>query len=118
MGANFLDMKWQSRAFFMGSYGIGISRLLAVAVESKHDEKGMIWGRELAPFELIIIVSSIKDDEQIKFSEEIYEFAKSLGIRVILDDRNERFGVKMSEFELIGFPYAIIVGKGAKRSQS
>lgn len=117
MGANFLDRNGKAVPFFMGCYGIGISRLLAVAVESKHDEKGMIWGRELAPFELIIIVSSIKDDEQIKFSEEIYEFAKSLGIRVILDDRNERFGVKMSEFELIGFPYAIIVGKGLKEAK-
>lgn len=117
MGANFLDRNGKSVPFFMGCYGIGVSRLLAVAVESRHDEKGMIWSKELAPFELIIIVSSIKDEEQMKFGDEIYEFAKSLGVKVILDDRNERFGVKMSEFELIGFPYAIIVGKGLKDSK-
>lgn len=117
MNANFLDRNGKSVPFFMGCYGIGVSRLVAVAVESKHDEKGMIWNKELAPFELIIIVSSIKDEEQMKFGEEIYEFAKDCGIKVILDDRNERFGVKMSEFELIGFPYAIIVGKGLKDSK-
>lgn len=114
MNANFLDRNGKSIPFYMGCYGIGVSRLLAVAVESKHDDKGMIWGKELAPFELVIIISSIKDEDQVKFSQDLYEFAKSKGIKVLLDDRNERFGVKMSEFELIGIPYAILVGKGLK----
>ncbi|NLY04245.1 MAG: proline--tRNA ligase [Campylobacter sp.] len=114
MEANFLDRNGKAKPFYMGCYGIGVSRLIAVAVESSHDEKGVIWSKELAPFELVIIISSLKDEEQVEFANKIYKYAQNLGIKVLLDDRDERYGVKISEFELIGFPCALIIGKGLK----
>ena len=112
MGATFLDENGKAKPFIMGCYGIGVSRLVAVAVEASHDEKGIIWNETLAPFKFEIIVSNLKDEEGVKFAQELYESLRAAGVSVLLDDRNERFGVKMSEFELMGFPYAVIVGKG------
>ena len=112
MGATFLDENGKAKPFIMGCYGIGVSRLVAVAVEASHDEKGIIWNETLAPFKFEIIVSNLKDDEGVKFAQGLYESLRAAGVSVLLDDRNERFGVKMSEFELMGFPYAVIVGKG------
>lgn len=109
MNANFLDENGKSQPFFMGCYGIGVSRLVAVAVEASCDERGIIWNKTLAPFLLDIIISNIKDEEQLRVANEIYEKVDQKS--VIMDDRNERFGFKMSDFELIGFPYALIVGK-------
>ncbi|NLK66502.1 MAG: proline--tRNA ligase, partial [Campylobacteraceae bacterium] len=111
MNATFLDENGKAKNFVMGCYGIGVSRLVAVAIESSHDEKGCIWNRNIAPFELNIIISNLKDEEQVSFATNLYSECRSLGINAILDDRNERFGVKMNDFELIGFPYAILVGK-------
>lgn len=111
MNATFLDENGKAKPYFMGCYGIGVTRLLAVITEQNHDEKGCIWSKENAPFELEIIISNVKDDAQVKFANEIYEKCQNLGILVLLDDRAERFGVKMNDFELIGFPYAILVGK-------
>lgn len=112
MGTTFLDENGKAKPFIMGCYGIGVSRLVAVAVEASHDEKGIIWNKTLAPFKFEIIVSNLKDEEGVKFAKELYEDLRAAGVSVLLDDRNERFGVKMSEFELMGFPYAVIVGKG------
>ena len=112
MGATFLDENGKAKPFIMGCYGIGVSRLVAVAVEASHDEKGIIWNETLAPFKFEIIVSNLKDEEGVKFAQGIYDDLREAGVSVLLDDRNERFGVKMSEFELMGFPYAVIVGKG------
>ena len=112
MGATFLDENGKAKPFIMGCYGIGVSRLVAVAVEASHDEKGIIWNETLTPFKFEIIVSNLKDEDGVKFAQGLYEDLRTAGVSVLLDDRNERFGVKMSEFELMGFPYAVIVGKG------
>lgn len=112
MGATFLDENGKAKPFIMGCYGIGVSRLVAVAVEAKHDEKGIIWNETLTPFKFEIIISNLKDEEGVKFAQGLYDDLREVGVSVLLDDRNERFGVKMSEFELMGFPYAVIVGKG------
>ncbi len=117
MNANFLDENGKSQAFYMGCYGIGVSRLVAVAIEASHDEKGCIWNKALAPFVLEIIVSNIKDEKALEFANKLYEDLQNLGIEVLLDDRNERFGVKMNDFELMGFPYALIVGKGLENDE-
>lgn len=111
MNATFLNENGKATPFYMGCYGIGVSRLMAVMVEANHDEKGCIWNKQTAPFILEIIISNAKDIEMVKFGEEIYGKCKALGIKVLLDDRNERFGVKMNDFELIGFPYALLIGK-------
>ncbi len=114
LDATFLDRNGKRVPFIMGTYGIGVSRLVAVVVEQSHDEKGIIWTKNSAPFEVVVIISDVKKDEQREFGEKLYEDLKAKGVRVALDDRSERFGFKMSDFELIGIPKAVIVGKKLK----
>ncbi len=110
--ANFLDENGKAKAFLMGTYGIGISRLLATIIEQSHDDKGCIWTRATAPYFIDIIVSNAKKTEELEAGIKIYEELKSNGVEVIIDDRkNARFGFKISDFELIGFPFALIIGK-------
>ena len=117
LGANFLDRDGKSQPFVMGTYGLGISRLVAVMIEQHHDEKGCLWTKATAPFKFDVVISSVKDEEQVAFATALYGQMKSENISVLLDDRNERFGFKMGDFELLGFPYAIIVGKGLKEGE-
>ncbi len=114
MQATFLDQNGKAKPFYMGCYGIGVSRLVAVMIEVGHDEKGCIWNRQTAPFDLDIIISNIKNKEELKLGEDIYKSLKQDGYNVLLDDRKDRFGPKIKDFELIGFPYALIIGKGLK----
>ena len=109
--AEFLDENGNSRPFVMGTYGIGISRLLAAIIEQHHDEKGCIWTKASAPFAVEIIVSNIKKEEEREAGEALYKALRAEGIEVLLDDRKERFGFKMKDFELIGIPLAVVVGK-------
>lgn len=111
MGATFLDKNGKAQPFYMGCYGIGVSRLVAVMIEASHDDKGCIWNKQTAPYLLDIIVSNVKDEAQNGYAEEIYHALKKERLSVLLDDRNERFGFKMKDYELIGLPYALIVGK-------
>jgi prolyl-tRNA synthetase len=117
LNATFLDRNGKAQPFVMGTYGIGVSRLVAVVIEQHHDEKGCIWTEETTPFEIMVILSNVKDDAQRDFGEKLYETLRRSGKRVLLDDRNERFGFKMSDFELFGFPKAVIVGKGLKEGK-
>ncbi len=114
LDATFLDRNGKRVPYIMGTYGIGVSRLVAVVVEQSHDEKGIIWTKNSSPFEVVVIISDIKKDDQRDFGEKLYEDLKAKGVRVALDDRGERFGFKMSDFELIGIPKAVIVGKKLK----
>ena len=114
LNATFLDKDGKARPFVMGTYGIGVSRLIAAAIEQNHDDRGCIWPKEIAPFSVDIIVSNTKEKEQLDFAEELYDFLRQEGVEVILDDRPERFGPKIKDFELIGFPYGVIVGKGLR----
>jgi len=109
--AEFLDENGKSKPFVMGTYGIGISRLLAAIIEQHHDEKGCIWTKASAPFAVEIIISNVKKDEEREAGERLYEALKSQGVEVLLDDRKERFGFKMKDFELIGIPLAVVIGK-------
>ena len=110
--ANFLDANGKSKPFEMGTYGIGVSRLIAAVIEQSHDEKGCIWTKETTPYFVDIIVSNGKKEDELNAGLTIYEELQKEGIEVIIDDRKkERFGFKMGDFELIGFPYAIVVGK-------
>ena len=114
MNATFLDENGKAKPFIMGCYGIGVSRLIASAVEQNHDEKGIIWPKEIAPFKVDIIVGDVKKEEQLAFAEVLYEKLTNAGVKTILDDRNERFGPKIADFELVGFPVCVIVGKKLK----
>ncbi len=112
MDATFLDNNGKAQPFIMGCYGIGVSRLVAAVIEQNHDDKGCIWTKETAPFMVDVIVSNAKKEEELNAGKKIYNDLKIAGISTILDDRlNARFGFKMSDFELIGFPYAVVVGK-------
>jgi prolyl-tRNA synthetase len=111
LGATFLDENGKARPFVMGTYGIGVSRLLAAIIEQHHDERGCIWTRESAPFAVEIIVSNVKKEEERAAGEELYRQLSEAGVEVLLDDRPERFGPKMSDFELIGIPLGVVVGK-------
>ncbi len=114
MKATFLDKEGKAKPFVMGTYGIGVSRLVAAAIEQNHDERGCIWPKAIAPYMVDIIVSNIKESEQLEFGEELYEALQQKGVEVVLDDRPDRFGPKIKDFELIGYPVGVIVGKGLK----
>jgi prolyl-tRNA synthetase len=109
--AEFLNEKGQSEPFVMGTYGMGVSRLIAAIVEQHHDENGCKWSKATAPYVLNILVSNIKDDAQRDLGESLYAAFLKAGVEVIFDDRKERFGFKMKDAELIGFPYTLIIGK-------
>lgn len=117
LGANFLNPEGKSQPLVMGCYGIGISRLLAAVIEQHHDEKGCIWTKTTAPFDLVIVVSNVKDLSQKAYAENLYNALQKEGVEVLLDDRDERYGSKMADFELLGIPYAVIVGKGLVEGQ-
>ncbi len=109
--AEFLDENGKSKPFIMGTYGMGVSRLVAAIIEQHHDEDGCIWTKSTAPYLVNVMISNIKDKEQLEFGEDLYQKLLESGVEVILDDRKERFGFKMKDAELIGFPYTIIIGK-------
>ncbi|MFT7879244.1 MAG: proline--tRNA ligase [Sulfurimonas sp.] len=111
LGCNFLDENGKAVPMVMGTYGIGVSRLLAAIIEQNHDDKGCIWTKESAPFDLHILVSNIKDEAQLALGEKLYTAMKEKGIEVILDDRKDRFGAKMKDYELLGIPHAVVIGK-------
>ena len=112
--AEFLDENGKSKPFVMGTYGIGISRLLAAIIEQHHDDKGCIWTKSTSPFDIEIIISNIKNSEEKELGENLYKELQDRGLEVLLDDRKERFGFKIKDYELIGINYAIIVGKKIK----
>lgn len=112
MNATFLDENGKAKPFIMGCYGVGVSRLVAAVIEQNHDQKGCIWTKSTTPFMVDIIVSNSKNEDEKNMGEKIYEELKASNVEVILDDRiNARFGFKIGDFELLGFPYAIIIGK-------
>lgn len=113
LGAYFLDENGKQQAFIMGSYGIGITRSVSAIVEQYHDDKGIIWPTSVAPFEAIVTIVNINNEEQKELGEKIYKRLKEERIDVLLDDRKERAGVKFNDRDLIGIPYRITVGKDA-----
>ena len=111
MNATFSDIDGNEKPFIMGCYGIGVSRTAAAAVEKFHDEYGIKWPKEIAPFEVVIIPVNIADELQNKVATDLYEKFKANGIEVLIDDRDERAGVKFKDADLIGIPIRITVGK-------
>ena len=110
----YLNKENKEEAVWMGSYGIGIGRTMAAVVEQNSDEKGIIWPLNIAPYHAIILIMLTKDETQCKIANDLYDKLNSLGIETILDDRNERPGIKFNDADLIGIPYRITIGKKAK----
>lgn len=109
--AEYLDENGKAQPFVMGTYGMGVSRLVAAVIEQHHDESGCVWTKETAPYMINIMISNIKDESQVELGEELYEKLQNNHVEVMLDDRKDRFGFKMKDAELIGFPYTVIIGK-------
>lgn len=111
LGARFVDEDGSEKPFKMGSYGIGISRILAAAVEQFHDEAGLVLPKHLAPFGVAVIVANRDDDAVIEHAERIYRELSAAGAEVVIDDREETAGVKFADADLIGYPVQVVVGK-------
>ena len=114
MSATYTDENGVDKPFIMGCYGIGVTRTAAAAIERYHDEYGIVWPIEIAPYHVHIVPVNIEDELQMQTAQELYEKMSALGIEVVLDDRADRAGVKFKDSELIGFPYRITVGKTIK----
>ncbi|MGD0572549.1 MAG: proline--tRNA ligase [Sedimentisphaerales bacterium] len=113
IGCNFLDDSGKENPCLMGCYGIGINRIVASAIEAANDDNGIIFPISIAPFEVIIVSVNQDDTDVVQAGEKIYNKLKSKGIEVLLDDRDERAGVKFKDADLIGIPVRITVGKKA-----
>ena len=113
LNATYLDDKGESKVMIMGCYGIGVSRTLASAIEQNNDEFGIIWPSALAPYVVDVIPANIKNEDQVKVAEEIYNALLADGIDSMIDDRDERPGFKFKDADLIGFPFKVVSGKKA-----
>ena len=114
LNLTYLDQNNKPLPVWMGSYGIGIGRSIATIVEQHHDDKGIIWPESIAPYKVAIVPISTKDETQMAEANRIYDALNAKGVDVLMDDRNERPGVKFNDMELIGIPYRITVGRKAK----
>jgi prolyl-tRNA synthetase len=111
MGATVLTQDGKEVPIIMGSYGIGVERIITAAVEQNNDGDGIVWPRSLAPFDVIITITNMKQDELRAAGEKLYRDLQRAGLEVLLDDRDERAGVKFKDADLIGVPYRITLGK-------
>lgn len=116
--ANYLDENGMEKPIIMGSYGIGPARIAAAAIEQGNDENGIIWPRAIAPFDVLIAPVNVKDVKSMEVAEQIYAALEEKGFEVLMDDRDERAGVKFKDADLIGIPYRIVIGeKNLKEGQ-
>lgn len=113
MGAVYKDENQQDKLIVMGCYGIGVTRTMAAIVEQNHDDNGIIWPVSVAPYHVVIVQVGANDEVQKKLAEELHDRFEAAGIEVILDDRDERPGVKFKDADLLGIPVRITVGRGA-----
>jgi prolyl-tRNA synthetase len=109
MKATFLDEKGESKPYIMGCYGIGVSRIVAAAIEQSHDSNGIIWPKQISPYQAIVLPLDVTNEPVKTAAEDLYARLKSKGVEVLLDDRDERAGVKFKDADLIGIPVKVIV---------
>jgi len=111
MGATVLTEEGKPVPIVMGSYGIGVERIISAAVEQNYDADGIIWPRAIAPFDAVVTVTNMKDEKLREEGEKLYQDLQAAGLDVLLDDRNERAGVKFKDADLIGIPHRITIGR-------
>ena len=109
--AFFLDENGNEKPVIMGSYGIGPARIAAAAIEQNNDKDGIIWPKSIAPFDVELLPLNMNDSKTVEVAEKLYKELKEKGIEVLMDDRNERAGVKFKDADLIGIPTQIILGE-------
>ena len=117
LGARFTNESGTEEALWMGCYGIGVSRLAQAAVEQNHDSNGICWPVAIAPFEVIVVIANLQEPSQRQLGEELYGSLLDAGLDALLDDRDERAGVKFKDADLLGIPWRVVVGRGAKDGQ-
>jgi prolyl-tRNA synthetase len=113
MNATVLTQDGKEAPIVMGSYGIGVERIMASAIELHHDDDGIIWPKAIAPFDCVVTITNMKQEELREAGEKLYHDLQRAGLDVLLDDREERAGVKFKDADLIGIPYRITIGKKA-----
>ncbi len=102
----------------MGCYGIGVNRIIASLIETKHDENGIVWPMSLAPYEVILTPLNVKEADVMQVTEQLYKELQQAGVEVLLDDRDQRPGVKFKDADLIGIPLRVVIGgRGLKDGQ-
>ncbi|MCB9787385.1 MAG: proline--tRNA ligase [Deltaproteobacteria bacterium] len=111
MGCTFLDQEGKERPMEMGCYGIGVTRIMAAAIEQNHDERGIVWPLPLAPFQVIVIPLAKPEEPIWEAAESLYDQLRAQGVDVVFDDRRDRPGAKFADADLIGFPLQIVMGK-------
>jgi len=111
MGATYTNEDGEENPLFMGCYGVGVSRLAQSAVEQSYDQDGIIWPVAIAPYHAIVTIPNIKDPQQVEVAEKLYTELNKAGVETLLDDRDERAGVKFKDADLIGIPYRIVTGR-------
>ncbi|QSJ17744.1 proline--tRNA ligase [Nostoc sp. UHCC 0702] len=111
MGATYTSEQGEEKPLFMGCYGVGVSRLAQSAVEQSYDKDGIIWPVAIAPYHAIVTIPNINDAQQVEIAEKLYTQLNQAGIETLLDDRDERAGVKFKDADLIGIPYRIVTGR-------
>ncbi|HNS33285.1 MAG TPA: proline--tRNA ligase [bacterium] len=111
MKAFFVDRNGEEKPFIMGCYGIGVSRIVAAAIEGNYDEKGIIWPVSIAPFKVIVIPANTENSQMLETAEKLYKSFTDSNIEVLLDDRNESAGSKFADADLCGIPLWVIVGR-------
>jgi len=111
MGATYTNEQGEEKPLFMGCFGVGVSRLAQAAVEQSYDKDGIIWPVAIAPYHAIITIPNIKDAQQVEIAQKLYTELNQAGIETLLDDRDERAGVKFKDADLIGIPYRIVTGR-------
>ena len=109
MKATFLDEKGESQPFIMGCYGIGVSRIVAAAIEQSHDQNGIIWPVSIAPYKVVLLPLDVNHDQVKAITEKLYADLRQKGIETLLDDRDERAGVKFKDADLIGIPVKVVI---------
>jgi len=111
MGATYADENGDEQPFIMGCYGVGVSRSLAAVIEQHNDENGIVWPVSVAPLEVAVLPLSVGDEEIWPVAERLWRELSDAGVEVVLDDRDERPGVKFNDADLVGWPYQVVVGK-------
>jgi prolyl-tRNA synthetase len=111
MGASVLTADGKEVPIVMGSYGIGVERIITAAIEQNNDADGIIWPKSITPFDVMVTVTNMKDEKLRDTGEQLYKDLRHAGLEVLLDDRDERAGVKFKDADLIGIPYRITIGK-------
>ncbi|MDB9514899.1 proline--tRNA ligase [Kamptonema animale CS-326] len=117
MGATYTNEQGEEVPLVMGCYGLGVSRLAQSAVEQSYDKDGIIWPVAIAPYQVIISIPNISDAQQIEVAEKLYTELNQAGVETLLDDRDERAGVKFKDADLIGIPYRIVTGRSLKQGK-